>query len=120
MLFLIYESLDQTWGLHVDYGVVLAACVVVFLTLSKKKYGPVNQKKKKKSHLRFCQNLVWIVQRFCEQSKSLYKGEAIDIVVSVIYWQQSFSACVLEISAWINWTFLINGPSDFQKCFLKL
>lgn len=42
-------------------------------------------KKNKKSHLRFCQNLVWFVQRFCEQSKFLYKGEAIDIVVSVIY-----------------------------------
>ncbi len=43
--FFIYESLDQTWGLHVDYGVLLAACFVVFLTLSKKKDGPVNQKK---------------------------------------------------------------------------
>ncbi len=35
--FFIYESLDQTWGLHVDYGVLVAACFVVFLTLSKKK-----------------------------------------------------------------------------------
>ncbi len=119
--FFIYESLDQTWGLHVDYGVLVAACFVVFLTLSKKKKKTMDLSIKNKFHLRFCQNLVWILHRFREQSKFLCKGEAIVIVVSVVYWQQSVSACVLlEISAWTNWTFWINGPSDFQVFFIFL
>lgn len=115
---IIYKSLDQTWELYIDHGVLLAACVVVFLTLSKKRWTCQSKKTKKKNIVSV--KILFGFYDIFVNSEFLFEGEAKNTMLSVVlYIDNSHSCLVLEISARMNWTFELTDHLIFESVFQK-